>query len=274
MENVLSITNFNETKKLYAEAILRNAHIMNGVKHIEIPLGLIVIDEPYQRKASGYAYKIAGIWDNHKCKDIIVSYRDYEFKCVDGANRVRTAKIAGQSSINCIVYEGLKEEDKAKLFAEQDDFKRRVSSSEKFNARVIEGDYASIEIEKVCDAFGVKIRNAGVRQPGAVSGVCEVESVYRSCGTDGLAFVFQVIRALGWHTARNAYSEAVIGAFAHAYKTFNGSMAIVNLMQANFADMTPDEFIARAVVEFKNRGRKRAAMAYVEKRIMGVPEVA
>lgn len=265
MESMMSVTSFNEAKKLYAEAILRNAHIMNGVKHIEIPLGLIVIDEPYQRKESGYAYKIAGKWDNHKCKDIIVSYRDYEFKCVDGANRVRAAKIAGQGSINCIVYEGLTEQDEANLFAEQDEFKRKVSSREKFNARVIAGDPASIAIEKVCDEFGVKIRNAYQRQPGAVMAVSELIEIYHAYGMDGVAFVFQVIRELGWHTAENAYSEAVMSGFAHAYKTYGGSMNVVIKLASALRDMTPNEFIAQSVVEYKNRGRKRAVMAYVER---------
>lgn len=267
MENVLSLASFDETKKMYAEAIMRNAHEMNGVKHIEIPLGLIVIDEPYQRKESGYAYKIASQWDSYKCKDIIVSYRDYEFKCVDGANRVRAARIAGQSTINCIVYEGLSEAGEAKLFAEQDNFKRKVSSSEKFNARIIERDPDSLEIEKVCNAFGVKIRNVHTNQVGAVSAVREVENAYRACGIDGLSFVFQVIQELGWHTAKNAYCEAVVGAFAHAYKIYRGGSGTISLLQSKFSQMTPDEFVARAIVEFKNRGRKRATMAYVEKEL-------
>lgn len=76
----------------YADAIVRNAHVMNGVKHIEIPCSLLRLDEAYQRKESGYAGRIAEQWDNHKAKDIIVSYRDSEFKVIDGANRVRAAQ--------------------------------------------------------------------------------------------------------------------------------------------------------------------------------------
>ena len=90
----------------YADAIVRNAHVMNGVKHIDIPCSLLRLDEAYQRKESGYAGRIAEQWDNHKAKDIIVSYRDSEFKVIDGANRVRAAMLRGQDTLNCIIYEG------------------------------------------------------------------------------------------------------------------------------------------------------------------------
>lgn len=265
METIISIADFNNSKKIYSEAIIKNAHVMNGVKHIEIPVGLIVLDEEYQRGASNYTHKIACEWDNHKAKDIIVSYRDYEFKCVDGANRVRAAIIAGQNTVNCIVYEGLTEQDEARLFAEQNDYMRRVTTSEKFNARVVAMDPTSLEIEKVCDEFGVKIRNTYPHQIGAVSGVKETEAVFKRFGHDGLSFVFQAIRDMNWHSCKNAYSAAVIGAFAHAFEVFGGSMTVVSALCKAFGEMNPDEFIARSIVEFKNRGRKRATMAFVEK---------
>lgn len=259
MEAVSNVVNIDYKDKIIVRAVLDGAKEMNGVKFCTIPTDLIILDPPYQRGEMGNAGRIAHEWDNRKSKVVIVSLRNWKFYCVDGANRVRAALMLGQETVNCILYEGLTQEDEAVLFATQDDNKRKVSSGQKFNALLEGNNPIAKDIANICDEFGVKYKNVYVGAVGAISSMNAVARVFKTCGADGLRWVFKVIRDAGWHTAKNAYSDTIINTLCNVYGTCSIEKA-ANILKLNSPDMT----IRRAMVVFPDRGRKRATMAYIE----------
>lgn len=247
----------------YADAIVRNAHVMNGVKHIEIPCSLLRLDEAYQRKESGYAGRIAEQWDNHKAKDIIVSYRDSEFKVIDGANRVRAAMLRGQDTLNCIIYEGLTEAEEAKLFATQDEYKKPVSSYEKLRAFVVAEDPASVAMTGICREFKIKIGTG--KGTGKLSGIKAMSKVFGAYGPDGLRWVFRVIERAGWHDAPGAYSAAVLRALGSIYGRLGSGregyeLRLIRVLKSS----SPRKLLAMALLTFPDRGESSALTACLE----------
>ena len=202
----MEATIMNDNTRLYSDAIIQLAYSMNNVKHLSIPISLLNLDAPYQRERTRNVVKMAANWDAHKCKDILVSYRDGQFFVIDGANRCEAARIAGAQTINCILYENLSEKDEAKLFAQQDELKQKVSTVDKFNALLVAENSAALAISRICGEYSIKIKKCQAGAVAVLTGFSAVMHLYEHHGESGLRWVFDVIKEAGWHSVRGAYS--------------------------------------------------------------------
>lgn len=176
MENVL---NFSLAK--HCEAILRNAKEMNGVKFAELPVDLLVLDEEYQRPEHSWR-QIATNWNDMLVGTIICSYRDCRFYVIDGATRCRAAKFLGKETINAIVYTDLTLEQEADLFARQDENKKLVTQSEKFNAHRVAKVSDVLAIDAICKEYHVKPVRGRDIEGVFLTSITAVKEIYAAHG--------------------------------------------------------------------------------------------
>ena len=261
----MEATIMNDNTRLYSDAIIQLAHSMNDVKHLSIPLVLLNLDAPYQRVRTQNISKMAANWDAHKCKDILVSYRDGQFYVIDGANRCAAAKIAGVHTINCILYEGLTEKDEAKLFAQQDDLKQKVSTVDKFKALLVAENHVAIAIAKLCNEYSVKIRKYNTSDVAVLTGFSALMHLYEHHGESGLRWVFDVIKQSGWHSVRGAYGSTIISSLEYMYETYFGYSKdeAKQRLAEKLSISSPVMLAAKAQMLYADRGVKRAIMAYL-----------
>lgn len=182
-----AVLNFSLAK--HCEAILRNAKEMNGVKFAELPVDLLVLDEEYQRPEHSWR-QIATNWNDMLVGTIICSYRDCRFYVIDGATRCRAAKFLGKETINAIVYTDLTLEQEADLFARQDENKKLVTQSEKFNAHRVAKLADVLAIDAICKEYHVKPVRGRDIEGVFLTSITAVKAIYAAHGENGFALGF------------------------------------------------------------------------------------
>lgn len=257
MENIVKF----DPEKAACDALVRNAKEMNGVKYIELPLSLLVLDEEYQRGAKDNWRKIAAEWDDYKAGNIIVSYRGARFIVIDGANRCRAAMSIGKETINSIIYTGLTLEEEAILFAEQDENKRRVTQAEKLNAKRVGKDESALAISDICKEYGIGTNRSWSKNAVYLGSISAAQQLFANHGSSGLRWAFEVVREAGWHGALNAYGDAIMGVLDYAYGVY-GAASKADLVEL-FAETQPNLLVARAQIECGIQGRKRAMVSFL-----------
>lgn len=259
MSNVTAINTKASTNSIITRSIMANARYLNGVPHAEVPVEAIIIDDAYQRTASGMASRIAREWDNFKAGNITLSLRDGHFHCVDGQNRVIAARTRGQDTINAIIYTGLTEQDEAKLFAQQMNNVKLLTSYDKLNAGVVAGDKVSIDVWDAIHDFNIKLVRQSSSRTGYFSAITAAVDAVRLNGKEALVWVLRVIEESGWHDAKSAYSTKVFRSLMNMYGKYNED-ALVKVLKKT----SPNLLTAQASVIFPDRGAISATSAYIE----------
>lgn len=259
MENVLSFS-----LEKHCEAILRNAKEMNGVKFAELPVDLLVLDEEYQRPEHSWR-QIATNWNDMLVGTIICSYRDCRFYVIDGATRCRAAKFLGKETINAIVYTDLTLEQEADLFARQDENKKLVTQSEKFNAHRVAKLADVLAIDAICKEYHVKPVRGRDIEGVFLTSITAVKEIYAAHGEKGLRWAFDVIQGSNWHDARGGYGSTILYMLKYVYGQF-GAAADRALMLI-LRNTQPYMLVAQAQVATGIPGQKRALITYIEREL-------
>lgn len=207
--------------KMIVDAAEKNAVIMNGEKIMNIPVDLCFVDKNYQREIRGTRSSIimdmANNWDYAKAGQIEVSYREDEgkFAIIDGQGRWEAAKTAGLLTILANIKTGLSDSDEAKLFAEQDKNRVKVSEHAKFRAGLIaaktDPDFSVYpELAQIMKANGVD-------NPAHVSAITVALHVMKKDPVE-CEWIFKTIRKANWHDCKAGYSQYVMKALSIIYE--------------------------------------------------------
>ena len=162
-----------------------------------VPLIDLRVNERAQREFSEpWGNTILAGFDPDKMQYPTVNHRGGRYYIVDGQHSVWAYKMWlgswDDQKVECIVHEGLTEEQEAELFLSLNN-KRTVGPFEKFRAAVTAGRSDEVNIEAVVNAQGCKIsRNRS--QPGAIAAVASLAKIYRDCGPVILGETVGIIR--------------------------------------------------------------------------------
>ena len=181
----------------------------------------------------------------------VLNARDGVFWIVDGQHRVEALRIMGwgDEKIECEVYEGLTDQEMARLFDRRND-RRAVDKMSTFKARCTAGDARECEIERVVMEQGLKIAR-GI-EIGTVAAVVALGHVYDRSGADVLGRTLK--------TLRDAYESDASG--------FNGHIVEgLGMVYARYTERINDAQMVKALngMAYGPRGLLRRAESQRER---------
>lgn len=256
--------------RLACDAIVTNAFPLgeNDGKFARIPCALLMIDDGpdgYQRGEKGKVIKIAREWNEKKCDNLKVSYRDGSFWVFDGKQRLTAARLIGLYDIKCTIYEGMTREDEARELARQNKNKTPMSTYATLMAEAVAGTDPYAAIVAICKDLGVPLVES--RRPGAGECGCagRLVSCYKRNGHDGLIWVLETIEELEWGYVKNGYSSTVIAALSSicAKQIRFGIDKTAENLKAIVGKQTPNGAIAQAMSEYPGHRSVSALTQYL-----------
>lgn len=256
MKKITNAGSFNPTSvatevksldAVVAETIVKNSQNYNGVSYASIPLHLLNIPT-YQRQLNSSVAKIAAAWNDKKCGAITVSFRDGKFYVIDGQHRVAAAKIAGCTNIFSMILTGMSREDEIGMFVNQNQNCKIVSAYDKIYAQSDGNIAPGAELVAMCKEANIKLKNRGSAGPGELACAAVLRNCYDRVGRDGIQWIFDVIRTLGWHTVRLGYSSTVLRTLASLRFQSDDQEKLKNQIVERTAGMTPLETIRKATM--------------------------
>lgn len=173
-------------------------------------------DSRYQRPiAKRKVRKIAAEFDPDALGSIYVSERDDgTFVVLDGHHRVVAVRDElgwTDQKVPCHVYHGLSLEDEARLFRKFNELRTRPRPIDLYRAKVVEGDPAALDIEKLLKSRGLVV-NTGLA-PNTVQAVQALERIYTNGGKVVLGRALDVA-ARAWGARGDAYQGDVLTGIA------------------------------------------------------------
>ena len=186
---------------------------------------------------------------------ILVNYRDGEFWVVDGQHTLELLIEMGYTHgfIKLMLDRSLQYEHE--LFYKQDDGNSKVSTWDKFIARVGGGEPNAVIIKKVCDKYGISIesrKGSAFSQAMKVYSIRKLDDIVKKGGENGLEFTIQTIMELGWHKYDYGFTENLLQVSV-AYKYCEGNKVNYSKLMENLNKFdTPMDFINEAQHIYSN----------------------
>ncbi|MBQ1265584.1 MAG: hypothetical protein IIY06_02285 [Proteobacteria bacterium] len=264
-----AITAVTANQKLINETFIANAASFGSIKAAYLPLSELFVDEDYQRKPQSKINKISANWDDDKCGFLEVAYRADigKFAIIDGQNRFYAAKQRGIDRLPCHILINIKVKEEAFRFAYQDENKTIVNTYDKFKAEVFAGVPESLELKRVCDKFGIKVKNNSAGQTGYLRSITQAKKTLSACGAQGLTWIFENVRDSGWHNVKGAYSYIIMSALHNIYMMTDTDD--LNLVKKNicslFEKTTPDRIMAQATMAFYDANKTSSLTRFLQK---------
>lgn len=155
--------------------------------------------------------------------------RDGTLWVVDGMQRLTAARKLGIASVPCDVFQSDGQEHEARVFRLKNKERTNVTACSLFRAQLVEGDPQTVEIARVVQDAGLKLRfdNGKAGWP-FVKAVVALERAHRRNGSDGLATVLAVI-CEAWGGESDALRGDIIGGVSWFLKR-NGDCDIERLV--------------------------------------------
>ena len=267
-------TNTNEaiSSRLYIDTLLRNVPEIGGLKFAEIPTGLLAIPETYQRPQRGHEKEIAKHWDKKKAGALVTSYRDGKLYVIDGQHRLLAARIVGEESMPCQIYEGLTEAEEASIFGSQDENKIKLRTIEKIYALFIGGDKKSIILKRVCDDYNVVLFPQDSKEKTPVlTGLRVTITALNNYGEECVGWIFETIKKSGWHLVPGAYGEVNINSLRNLYVTHRGELnRVQDVVVGLYRKTNYEQIQAQSMVQFPSRTKTAALTALLENKIFEI----
>ncbi len=263
------VNNTNETfdtRALYIETILRNVPEIGGLKFAEIPVDLLSVPATYQRPQHGHEKEIAKQWNKKKAGALVVSYRDGQLYVIDGQHRLIAARMVGEQSMPCQIYEGLSEADEALIFGKQDENKIKLRTIEKIYALFVGGDAKAIKLKQICDDYGVVLfpQDSKETKP-MLTGLRVTLTALNAYGEDCVKWIFDTIKKSGWHLVPGAYCEADINSLRNLYVAYRNEIDRVQDVVVNIYRRTNyDHIQSLATVQYPARTKIASLTALLE----------
>lgn len=250
------------------EAVIANAKVIGGVKFAEIPLMLLAVHPTVQRAPRGHERKIAAKWDRRKAGAVVVSYRDGVFHIIDGQHRYLAARMAGESTMTCQIYENLTLQDEARIFGHQSDDVKLLSTKELFRANVIAEEPEATALSALCNEYGIVVSAFTPTHGDGITyltGLRSAQITYKTYGEAGLRFCFDIIEQSGWRLEKLALGKTMITALRYIYANHTGDIEITkSILTTLFSHITVNLLFAKATIAFVDRSQANAVAALLE----------
>lgn len=194
-------------------------------KFREVALGDMTVSERAQRALKpARVEQILASLDLDAFGEPVLSFREGRYYIIDGQHRARAMqKFLGdgweKNAILCKVYEGMTEQDEAKLFRQLNTV-LGTTAYDKFKVGVTEGREEEIRIKQIVEAAGLHVSRGRREIPGGVSAVSALRAAYR-LSAKSLMFSLKL--------ASESYGDAgleaaVIEGFAHLHNRYDRAL--------------------------------------------------
>ena len=154
----------------------------------QIPIKNLVSNQEYQRNLSpGHIQKTSEHFDLYQINPIKVSRRNGINYVINGQHTIEiVAEVSGSrdTPVWCMVYEDLKYEQEADVFANQQKYVKKLLPYEIFMANVEAGNDKQLIIKALVESFDLRL--SGNVSPGAICCIATLEDIYDKHGYDTL----------------------------------------------------------------------------------------
>lgn len=201
-----------------------------------INVSLLNIDPEAQRKlAPGWVKAHIPIFDVDQLGYVVVNKRaNGKFYVVDGQHRVELIRAVGwgDQKIHAELFEGLTQEEEARLFGARND-RRAVRKFDKFRISVTAGDPNATAIERIVREAGLKISDQST--DGQVCAVDALERIYAGGGIasakEGPKALARTLRTISaaWGKQAASFNGAVMLAIGLVFIRYNGQVDEMDL---------------------------------------------
>lgn len=197
--------------------------------------------------------KLIREWDPRKLTPIIVSLRGGKFNVVDGQHRIEAMRrMAGGKAVTvpCLIYTDMTYEDEARLYAELDQRKKRLTRSQSINA-IIEArsDAEILEIKRLVGNGGfvwALTRRTG--EPFEIEATCAVINAYRLLGGASFSRMLSLLAGT-WHGTPNSLKASMLSGMALFLKTYEPELNDRTFVR-RLSIVEPDEIARLSRVEY------------------------
>lgn len=194
-------------------------------KFAQVALGDMVVCERAQRALKpARVEQILSALDLDAFGEPVLSFRDGRYYIIDGQHRKNAiSQFLGdgweKATILCKVYEGLTEQDEAKLFRQLNTV-LGTTAYDKFKVGVTAGYEEETKIKAIVEAAGLHISRARKDSTGSVSAINALRSAYR-LAPKSLMFALK----LASHSYGDTGLEgAIIEGFAHLHNRYDKAL--------------------------------------------------
>lgn len=187
-----------------------------------VPVSEMRLDERYQRVGRTYD-KLKANWQTSKCRPLEVNYREDEdlFYIIDGGHRYEVAKELGITDLPCLIHVNLTLKEEAEVFATQDQYKKDLTSYDKFKAGLCHEDPSALALKEMFDRHRIRVLKQAHNGKGAMRCLGTVWKMMREGKAENLEWIFSVISMAGWHYQKSAYGKAQVLALDAIYNGFH-----------------------------------------------------
>ena len=191
----------------------------------QIPICNLVSNQEYQRALSlKHIKKAAEHFDPLQINPVKVSRRDGINYVFNGQHTIEiVAAVSGsrETPVWCMVYENLKYETEADIFANQQKFVKSLSPYEIFVANVEAGNDEQLIIKGLVESYGLNITHGKV--PGAICCVSSLEAIFENYGYQVLDRTLKLVIDT-WEGDINSLSANMIRGVAKLVSSYGDSL--------------------------------------------------
>ena len=187
----------------------------------KIPIKNLVSNQNYQRDISMHRVEeTAAAFDLYQINPVKVSRRDNVNYVFDGQHTIEiVAMVSGsrETPVWCMIYDDLKYEHEADIFANQAKHTRAVGPYDTFIANIEAGSNKQILIKETVENFGMKIRQSS--RPGAICAVGALERIYDLYGLEIMERTLYLIIGT-WEGVPSSFSGNILNGVASLLYAF------------------------------------------------------
>lgn len=191
----------------------------------QIPICNLVSNQEYQRALSlKHIKKAAAHFDPLQINPVKVSRRDGINYVFNGQHTIEiVAAVSGsrETPVWCMVYENLKYETEADIFANQQKFVKSLSPYEIFIANVEAGNDEQLIIKGLVESYGLNITHGKV--PGAICCISSLEAIFENNGYQVLDRTLKLVIGT-WEGDVNSLSANMIRGVAKLVSSYGDSL--------------------------------------------------
>ena len=213
----------------------------------------IVSDPEYQRPVDPKRVKmIAEHFNPLKVNPLKVSHRSGKYYVFDGQHTMRVLILRNGGDdvmADCIIYEGMTQQDEAEMFARQSEFIKRPEKSAEMKALYAAGDVEIIELKKAIESVGFTFDFSTSKMTNRIICCGQVLKIFRKTKQSDFIHILELIRN-SWHGLPDSLRKEIVGGVWIFYSQYKEDID-TNTAAAKFSRLNPVE-ILRDGGGFKN----------------------
>ena len=176
-----------------------------------IPIKNLVSNQEYQRPLSeGHIRKALEEFDVCQINPVTVSRRDGINFVFDGQHTIEivaTESGSRDTPVWCMVYDDLKYNEEAHIFADQQKHVKNLVPYETFKAHIEAGDEKQLMIQTTVNSYGLSITSTN--QPNGIAAVSTLERIYEKYGQNVLDATLR-LAVQTWEGETNSLSGNIL----------------------------------------------------------------